>query len=98
MLSIGQRGCPVLSPERSKFVLVDPSLTSTEGDRWQYALDFAKSAHSLQFDFVFLTHKTAPRIQPLLPFHVEERGIFELPFYRHEVVYKRHERSTVRRR
>ena len=73
-----------------RFVLVDPSFKSHAGDRWQYAIDCAKSAHELGYEFCLLTHREAPSIRRHLPFAIDQRGIFDHTFYEHDKIYSRH--------
>lgn len=74
----------------NRFIVVDPSFTSHEGDRWQYAVDLAKSAHELGYEFILVTHRTAPSIKAHLAFDIQEFPVFEHTFFQHGDVYARH--------
>jgi hypothetical protein len=73
-----------------RFVLIDPSLTERDGDRWQYAIDSAMAARERGFDFVMLTNRNAPSIKGALEFAIDERFIFDYAFYQHSEIYARH--------
>lgn len=73
-----------------RFIVVDPSFTSHDGDRWQYAVDLAKSARETGYKFILLTHRLAPSIRRAAGFPVSQRRIFDHAFYQHDKVYERH--------
>ncbi|HUZ74933.1 MAG TPA: glycosyltransferase family 4 protein [Stellaceae bacterium] len=75
---------------RKRFVLVDPSLVAKDGDKWQYAVLFAKSAAANGYDFTLLTHRDAPAIGRVDGHKVDQRGIFTATFFAHADIVARH--------
>ncbi len=73
-----------------RFVLIDPSLTERDGDRWQYAIDSAMAARERGFNFVMLTNRNAPSIKGALDFPIDERFVFDYAFFQHAEIYARH--------
>jgi hypothetical protein len=73
-----------------RFIVVDPSFTSHDGDRWQYAVDLARSSNERGYEFVLLTSKRAPSIRQAVGFPFKQRCIFEHAFYEHDKIYERH--------
>lgn len=73
-----------------RFVLVDPSFIGSDGDKWQYAIAFAKSAESNGYKYVLLTHQEAPAIARSLDFKIDQRNIFSHAFYQHSGIVNRH--------
>jgi len=63
---------------------------SHEEDRWQYAVDLAKSAHQKGYEFIILAHENAPQIQSVLDFNIVQKNIFKYTFYGHDKIYSRH--------
>lgn len=79
-----------------RLIIVDPSFTAHDGDRWQYAVDLANSARERGYEFVLLTHRAAPSIEKACGFKVHVRRVFDRSFYEHDKVYERH-RAVLRR-
>lgn len=73
-----------------RFIVVDPSFTSHDGDRWQYAVDLARSARERNYEFILLTHKDAPSIRRAAGFFIRQLRVFDHAFYQHDKVYERH--------
>lgn len=73
-----------------RYIVVDPSFTAHDGDRWQYAVNLAQSAHDEGYEFVMLTHRDAPNIASALDFGIQQRRVFGHAFYQHDKVYERH--------
>lgn len=71
---------------KPKFILVDPSFTDSGGDKWQYAITFARSAHKQGYQFILLTHKHAPKIQRHVRFGVLQRNVFAHAFFEHDKI------------
>lgn len=71
---------------RPKFILVDPSFVDQGGDKWQYAVTFARSAQKGGYRFVLLTHELAPKIQRHLRFGIHQRNVFHHAFYEHDKI------------
>jgi hypothetical protein len=75
---------------KPRFVLVDPSFTERDGDRWHYAVASAAAAQERGFDFVILSNRNAPSIRGVLPFEIDERRIFDYAFWEHARISGRH--------
>jgi len=78
---------------KKRFIVVDPSFTSHDGDRWQYSVSLARSAKEAGYDFILLTNVMAPRVRRAAGFGIEERRVFPHTFYQHDQVYERHRRA-----
>lgn len=80
---------------KKRLIVVDPSFTSHDSDRWHYAVDCAKSARELGYDFVLLTNIVAPSIAAHLDFPIKEAAIFPHTFYAHDEIYSRHRKVAL---
>jgi glycosyltransferase involved in cell wall biosynthesis len=88
-------GHPIPMPGRQRrFVLVDPSFVAKDGDKWQYAVLFAKSAAANGYDFVLLTHRAAPSLGLIEGKAVDQRGIFSAAFFEHAEIVSRHAKAA----
>jgi hypothetical protein len=76
-----------------RFILVDPSFDGTTGDKWQYAVAFARSARANGFEFVLLAAANSPRLQSIDGVEVDQRPVFADAFYEHERIVTRHLRT-----
>lgn len=73
-----------------RYIVVDPSFTEHNGDRWQYAVNLAQSARDCGYEFVLLTHESAPDVSNAAGFPIEQRRIFHHTFFQHDQIYERH--------
>lgn len=73
-----------------RFIVVDPSFTAHDGDRWNYAVNLAQAARELGYEYVLLTNRRAPDIRAALDFRIDERRVFTHTFFNHDKVYERH--------
>ncbi|OYY68296.1 glycosyltransferase family 4 protein [Sphingomonas sp. 28-63-12] len=73
-----------------RYIVVDPSFTEHNGDRWQYALNLAQSARNCGYDFVLLTNKSAPDVSNAAGFPIQQRRVFRHTFFQHDQIYERH--------
>jgi len=78
-----------------KFILVDPSFDGVTGDKWQYAVAFARSAHANGFQFILLSARQSPQLPPIDGRRVDQRAIFSYAFYEHEQIVMRHSLTDV---
>ncbi len=84
-----------MSTKRSKprFILVDPSFDGRQGDKWQYAVTFAKFARENGYDFILLSNETSPEIAGHFEDSVTELRRFRYTFYDHSrIVSRQHDR------
>lgn len=73
-----------------KFILVDPSFDGVTGDKWQYAVAFARSARINGYEFILLSARHSPKL-PLIDGHaIDQRPIFRFAFYEHDKIVARH--------
>ena len=73
-----------------KFILVDPSFDGVTGDKWQYAVAFARSARINGYEFILLSARHSPKL-PLIDGHaIDQRPIFRFAFYEHDKIVSRH--------
>lgn len=82
--------------DKKRFILIDPSFDGTAGDKWQYAMTFAKSARRNGYDFILLSNKRSPNLSGALETPIDERPIFEFTFYDHAAIVSRHAVSPLR--
>lgn len=76
-----------------KFILVDPSFDGLTGDKWQYAMAFARSARASGYHFVLLSARTSPALPDIDGVPVDQRPIFSFAFYEHGQIVSRHTRT-----
>lgn len=83
-----------------KFILVDPSFDGTTGDKWQYAVGFARSARANGYQFILLSATDSPLLPQLDGEVIDQRPIFSYAFYEHADIISRHHvtRAAVRAR
>lgn len=78
---------------KPRFILIDPSFDGASGDKWQYAVTFAKSALRAGYEFVLLSAKSSPTIcdtvQRVIGEPIEEHRIFDYTFYDHGKIVSR---------
>jgi hypothetical protein len=73
-----------------RFILIDPSFDGITGDKWQYAVAFARSARANGYRFVLLSAVTSPQLPDIDGEPVDQRPIFTFAFYEHEHIVTRH--------
>ncbi|AUN33964.1 glycosyltransferase family 4 protein [Niveispirillum cyanobacteriorum] len=73
-----------------KFILIDPSFDSAAGDKWQYAVTFAKSAIQNGYKFSLLAGKNSPLIADAVGSEIDQRNVFDFAFYEHGKIVGRH--------
>ena len=73
-----------------KFFLVDPSFDGTSGDKWQYALAFARAANRNGYQFFMLSSEGSPEMPLVEGAPVIQRPIFRHAFYQHDRIVARH--------
>ena len=73
-----------------KFILVDPSFDGVTGDKWQYAVAFAKSARANGFHFILLSARQSPELPLIDGLPIDQRPVFSYAFYEHEHIVTRH--------
>ena len=77
---------------KPRFILIDPSFDGARGDKWQYAVAFARSALASGFDFHLVSNEASPSISDELS-GIREHRLFRYAFYEHEKIVMRHDRS-----
>ncbi len=77
-----------------RFILVDPSFDGTTGDKWQYAVAFARSARANGYRFVLLSALKSPRLPDIDGEPIDQRPIFTFAFYEHDKIVARHSTTS----
>lgn len=78
---------------KPRFILVDPSFDGRQGDKWQYAVTFARFAHANGYEFVLLSNEASPEIAGHINGGIKELRRFRFTFYDHSnIVSRQHDR------